>query len=138
MVRFGTEKEKIIKNKVTNMTNQEVIDFFRSKGATSDFKIVDSPMFVHWEIVGDSNVGYIVTNKNMMVDAIAFNNDFSLDQFVKSNLTNDVIKCYIYNDQYSGQIFDDSMTRIRYKGVVDEKVKARWYKIKKIKERMQA
>ena len=49
------------------MTNQEVKDFFISKGAISDFKIVDSPMFVHYEMVGDSNVGYTLTSKNAMV-----------------------------------------------------------------------
>ena len=118
------------------MTNQEVKDFFISKGAISDFKIVDSPMFVHYEMVGDSNVGYTLTSKNAMVDTIALDNNFSLDQFVESNLIHGAIKCYIYND--TDQVFDDNMTRIRYKGVVDEKVKARWYKIKKIKERMMA
>jgi len=128
------------------MTNQEVKDFFISKGATNDFKIVNYPMFVAMNIVDDENGGKKVVQRNLMVDDVPLNGNFSLDQFIETNLTNDAIKCYIYNDWFGGtslngtqfnpMVFDDNMTSIRYKGIIEDKLVTRSRKLKIIIDKM--
>lgn len=128
------------------MTNQEVIEFFKNKGATNDFKIVNSPMFVAIDIVDDEFGNKKVVNRSMSVENVPLTTNFSLDQFIETNLTNDTIKCYIYNDcfggislngtQFNPMVFDDNMTFIKYKGVMEDKLVTRRRKLKILMEKM--
>ena len=103
-------------------------------------------MFTAMDIVNDEFGNKQIVSRNLIVDDITFNSSFSLDQFIETNLTNDAIKCYIYNDWFGGtslngtqinpMVFDDNMTQIRYKGVIEDKIKTRWRKLKILMEKM--
>lgn len=116
------------------MTNDEVKQFFKDNGAYYEFKIQNSPMFVHYDIVPDEKTGgFKSVSSTHSVDTISI---IDIHSFIFTNMNN-MKKWYIYNDMQTN--FNLDMKYIRAKGVEDHdyiKLRIRSEKIDKIIERI--
>ena len=116
------------------MTNAEVEKFFKDNGAYYDFKIQNSPRFVHYDIVPDEKTnGFKLVSSTHSVDTIPIND---MQLFILKDLNN-MKKWYIYNDMETD--FNMNMKIIRVKSVEYSdytKLRIRSEKIDKIIERM--
>jgi hypothetical protein len=115
------------------MTNDEIKQFFIDNGAFGDFKIINTPIFLHYDIVFNNNNRADIVSSNHSVNMLSVNN---IQNFIFEHINIPSFRCYIYNDYETD--FNINMKYIRVKNVdiTNNLIIERFYKLKKIKSRI--
>ena len=106
------------------MTHQEIIDFFKQRGAIGEFKIVDSPLFTHMYIEKNA-----VLSQTLRIGDASIT---SVDDFIQTRVN--IPNKYMYI--YAGQDFSDNMKYMRYTAIPKDIMEVRRFKLNRLKEKM--
>ena len=108
------------------MNHQKIFDFFKRHGCTKEFKIVDSPIFIYWDI--DRDKMQVINKQACVINESIYN----IDKFIIEHLSDKYSTVYIYSEQD----FTDDIKHIRYHQEIPDILLQRAYKINKIREKL--